>query len=98
MTDACPASVYTASRAVSVPRNSAVTGTSNAIASFARVDRLQEVWALSILENMALEMPALAAMSATDRPVARRRARTWAAIASSSGGNAGVPEGTWQIG
>ena len=44
---------------MSAPRNSAVTGTSSIAASFARVVRLHEVWAFSILDSIAFEMPAL---------------------------------------
>ena len=44
--------------------------------------------------SIAFEIPALAAISATDSPMARRRPRTWAAIATSSAGTGGVSVGT----
>jgi len=55
--------VKTASRCVSAPRNSAVTGTSSALASRASVVRLHEVAAFSILDSMALEIPTRSAIS-----------------------------------
>ena len=88
-----PRATYDAGRSESAPRNSDVTGTSSPVASRARVERLHEVWAFSILLSIALEMPTFSAISPTDNPWCWRCMRTLRAIASSrsssSSGSAG---------
>jgi hypothetical protein len=71
-----PALTNTASRSSARPRNSEVTGMSRAAASRARVARLGEVWAFSILESMPLEISLRSASWLTDRPISWRRDRT----------------------
>ena len=67
-----PDLVKAAGRSTSAPRNRLVTGTSNPFASSARVDRLHEVCAFSILLIIALEIPTRAAVSATVNPCCNR--------------------------
>ena len=49
-----------------------VRSRSGALVPLASVVRLQEVWAFSILDSIALEMPTRSAISATDTPAATR--------------------------
>src|ERR1700728_1326905 len=75
-----PALTNTASRSSAKPRNSAVTGISSAAERRSTVERLGDVWAFSIFDNMPLEMPVRSASWPTLSPISRRRLRTWLAI------------------
>src|SRR5215213_1325084 len=79
-----PALTNAAGRSTSAPRNRLVTGTSKPLANNASVLRLHDVWAFSILDIIALEMPTRAAISATVRPCCCRSCRTLRPIAASN--------------
>src|SRR5690349_4017828 len=79
-----PALKNAAGRSTSAPRNRLVTGTSKPLASNASVPRLHDVWAFSIFDIMAFEMPTRAAISATVRPCCSRSWRTLRPIAASN--------------
>src|SRR5258705_3475446 len=87
-----PALTNAAGRSTSAPRNRLVTGTSNPLASNASVLRLHDVWAFSILDIIALEMPTRAAISATVSACCCRNCRTLRPIAAS---NSSSSTGSW---
>src|SRR5215213_7594041 len=79
-----PALTNAAGRSTSAPRNRLVTGTSKPLANNASVLRLHDVWAFSILDIIAFEIPTRAAISATVRPCCCLSCRTLRPIAASN--------------